>query len=195
MLLWMRPDEQGIILVAAAGQETDNVTFPGKFKRTIACAAVGEDRKPWKRQFWQDNPNEMARIDAWAPGDEVPVATLTLAQAGTGNSPASLASLFDSSSNSSASKGSSYATAHVAAAAAMWLRHRQDDIATAYPGDDKKWQRVEAFRTLLRSSKGHLSGLLPPNGTGLLNIEKLLKSDLPPAASLEPAPKAAQHFV
>jgi subtilisin family serine protease len=183
--------ERGVILVAAAGQETDRVTFPGKFQRTIACAAVGPDRRPWQRQFWQSHPDEMARVDAWAPGDEVPVAVRQVAGTAAADSPGSFASVFESSSNSSASKGSSYATAHVAAAAAMWLRHRQADIAAAYPA---QWQRVEAFRTLLRTSKGHLSGLRPANGTGMLDIKKLLESALPPAAALQPAPRAERHF-
>jgi subtilisin family serine protease len=170
--------ERGIILVAAAGQETDRVTFPARLSRTIACAAVSEDRTPWRQQFWRDHPHEMARIDVWAPGDEVPVATLpTMAVA----EPGWLSGSFESSSNSSASKGSSYATAHVAAAAAIWLRHRGADIRAAYP---KPWQRVEAFRALLKTSKGHLTGLRPANGTGMLDIKKLLDNALPPAASL-----------
>ncbi len=173
--------DQGIILVAAAGQETDRVTFPGRYKRTITCAAVNRHKVPWKNQYWDQHPHEAARIDVWAPGEDVPVATLPPASAAPGADGSSLGSVSGSSEDSSASKGSSYATAHVAAAAAIWLRHREADIAAAYP---KPWQRVEAFRHLLKTSKGALSGLLPANGTGLLDIEKLLKSPLPPASAL-----------
>ena len=173
---------RGIILVAAAGQETDRVTFPGRYVRTITCAAVGKDKAPWKKQFWADHRHEADRIDVWAPGDDVPVATLPPDAAAPGTAGASVSGLFDSASNSSASKGSSYATAHVAAAAAMWLRHREAEIAAAYP---KPWQRVEAFRHLLKASKGALSGLLPANRTGMLDIERLLKTKLPPASALE----------
>jgi subtilisin family serine protease len=177
----------GIILVAAAGQETDRVTFPGRYARTITCAAVGESKTAWKEQYWREHPHEAERIDVWAPGDEVPVATLQVdgPAAGVGGSVPS--GFFESSSNSSASKGSSYATAHVAAAAALWLRHREADISTTYPNS---WQRVEAFRALLGSSKGSLSGFRSANGTGLLDIKKLLDSALPPAASLERVPGA-----
>jgi endonuclease G len=170
--------ERGIILVAAAGQEIDKVTFPARLSRTIACAAVGQNRKPWRPQFWGKHPHEMERIDVWAPGDDVPVATLPMAAA---PKPTLLSGSFDSSSNSSSSKGSSYATAHVAAAAAMWLKHRGAEIARTYA---KPSQRVEAFRALLKSSSGHLTGLRPKNGSGMLDIEKLLKSPLPPASAL-----------
>lgn len=168
----------GIIMVAAAGQEIDRVTFPARLSRTIACAAVSEDRRPWRQQFWRDHPHEMALVDVWAPGDEVPVATLPIEAV---EDPSSLSGSLESSSNSSASKGSSYATAHVAAAAAIWLRHREAEIRATYP---KPWQRVEAFRTLLKKSKGHLSGLRPANGSGMLDIEKLLRTKLPPAETL-----------
>jgi subtilisin family serine protease len=171
---------RGIILVAAAGQETDRVTFPGRYKRTITCAAVDRHKVPWRNQYWEKHPHEAAMIDVWAPGVDVPVVTLPPEGAGAGTAGSSLGSTSASSEDSSASKGSSYSTAHVAAAAAMWLRHREAEIA-AYP---KPWQRVEAFRTLLKTSKGALSGLLPPNGTGLLDIEKLLKTPLPAAADL-----------
>lgn len=173
--------DQGIILVAAAGQETDRVTFPGRYERTITCAAVDRHKVPWKNQHWDDHPHEAEKIDVWAPGVDVPVATLPQASAAAGSGDSSLGSASGSIEDSSASKGSSYATAHVAAAAAMWLRHREGEIAAEYP---KPWQRVEAFRTLLKTSKGALSGLRPPNGTGLLDIEKLLRTPLPPATSL-----------
>lgn len=174
--------DHGIILVAAAGQETDRVTFPGRYKRTIACAAVDRQRVPWKNQFWGKHPHQAALIDVWAPGDDVPVATLPQASAAAAPGGSFLGSTSGSSEDSSASKGSSYATAHVAAAAAMWLRHREADLAAAYP---KPSQRVEAFRALLKKSKGHLFGLLPANGTGLLDIEKLLKTPLPPVSALK----------
>jgi subtilisin family serine protease len=172
---------QGIILVAAAGQETDRVTFPGRYMRTITCAAVNRQKVPWQNQYWDKHPHEAVRIDVWAPGEDVPVATLPpdVSPAAGGSS---LGSTSASSEDSSASKGSSYATAHVAAAAAIWLRHREAEIAATYP---KPWQRVEAFRHLLKTSKGALSGLLPANGTGLLDIEKLLKTPLPPASALK----------
>ncbi len=172
---------RGIILVAAAGQETDKVTFPGRYKRTITCAAVDERKVPWQNQYWEKHPHEAAMIDVWAPGVDVPVATLPAESAAAAAGGSSLGSASASSEDSSASKGSSYATAHVAAAAAMWLRHREAQIPAVYP---KPWQRVEAFRALLKTSKGALTGLLPPNGTGLLDIDKLLRTDLPPADSL-----------
>jgi subtilisin family serine protease len=180
--------KRGIILVAAAGQETDRVTFPGRYVRTITCAAVGQDKVPWRKQFWKDHPHEAERIDVWAPGDDVPVATRPTADTGG----IALSNFFDSASSSSASKGSSYATAHVAAAAAIWLRHRAADLETAY-GATPSWHRVEAFRTLLKASKSPLSGLRPPNGSGLLNIRKLLEAPLPAAETLHSAASGDRH--
>ncbi len=87
--------------------------------------------------------------------------------------------------------GTSYATAHVAAAAAMWLLARKDDIAGAYP---EPWQRVEAFRRLLRTTAGLDDGDRPANRSGILNIEALLQADLPPAGPLEKAPEDARKF-
>ena len=173
--------DHGIILVAAAGQETDRVTFPGRYNRTITCAAVDRHKVPWSTQHWDKHPHEAERIDVWGPGVDVPVATLPQASAAPAPGGSSLGGASDSIEDSSASKGSSYATAHVAAAAAMWLRHREAEIADEYP---KPWQRVEAFRALLKTSKGALSGLRPRNGTGLLDIEKLLRAKLPAADTL-----------
>jgi hypothetical protein len=74
---------------------------------------------------------------------------------------------------------------HAAAAAAMWLLLRQGEIERTY---GEAWQRVEAFRCLLRTTAGPLNGTAPANRTGVLDIEQLLLAALPPASSLEKAP-------
>jgi hypothetical protein len=81
--------------------------------------------------------------------------------------------------------GTSYATTHAAAAAAMWLLLRRDEIDRSY---GEAWQRVEAFRRLLRTTAGPINGAPPANGTGVLDIERLLLAALPAAGSLSKAP-------
>jgi hypothetical protein len=73
-------------------------------------------------------------------------------------------------------RGHSYATVHVATAAAMWLLLPKDDIARAY---GEAWQHVEAFRRLLRTTARPIDGTPPPNRTGVLDIEQLLLAALP----------------
>jgi len=82
------------------------------------------------------------------------------------------------------SSGTSFASAMVSAAAALWLLHRGAAIAARYA---QPWQRVEAFTQLVRSTTRQPSGWQPqPFGTGILDVEALLKAPLPAAASLQP---------
>jgi hypothetical protein len=74
---------------------------------------------------------------------------------------------------------------HVAAAAAMWLLLRQDEIERTY---GEAWQRVEAFRRLLRTTAGPINGTPPANRTGVLDIEQLLLAALPAPGGLTKAP-------
>jgi subtilisin family serine protease len=82
--------------------------------------------------------------------------------------------------------GTSYATVHVAAAAAMWLVKHRARLDAAYP---EPWQRVEAFRRLLRDTRSPINGAPPANGSGVLDIEALLKAALPAKADLRKAPE------
>jgi hypothetical protein len=103
-----------------------------------------------------------------------------------GDDPGAFSLSLDSHSGSyGKGAGTSYATVHVAAAAAMWLLLRQDDIERTY---GEAWQRVEAFRRLLRTTAGSINGKQPTNRTGVLDIEQLLLAALPAATSLRKAP-------
>ena len=178
--------EAGLILVAAGGQVIDSVCYPAKYNRTIGVGGVAASRRIW---FKYQVGREM--IDVWAPAADVQRAD-PLAPPGTvpvrpveGADPGMSAMSSDSSSGSYASgAGTSYATVHVAAAAAMWLLGRGAAIAAAYA---QPWQRIEAFRQLLRSTAQPIAGTQPGNGTGILNIEALLQADLPAAAGLRKA--------
>jgi hypothetical protein len=88
-------------------------------------------------------------------------------------------------------EGTSYATVHVAAAAAMWLRLHGLAIARTYR---EPWQRVEAFRSLVRATAQAIDGNEPANGSGILNIAALLSTDLPPPDRLRKRPADADKF-
>ncbi|MEE8532953.1 MAG: S8/S53 family peptidase, partial [Alphaproteobacteria bacterium] len=152
--------ENGVIVVAAGGQVIDVVTYPGKFSRTIGVGGVRRDRQAWFKydRIWLD------RIDVWGPADDVWRANTTLDndiekyRYGDGD-------------------GTSYATVHVAGAAAMWLVARGRDIEGKY---SELWQRAEAFRKLVKKTHQPVMGSYKPaEGTGILDIKALIEADLP----------------
>jgi subtilisin family serine protease len=183
--------EAGVIIVAAAGQIVNSVTYPGKYDRTIGVGGVD-----WQRRIWFDYNAGRDRVDVWAPAHEVlradPLAP-DPAQARApieGDDPGAFAGSSGGSSSGALGKGSgtSYATVHVAAAAAMWLRLRGADIAKTY---GKPWQKVEAFRQLLRTTASPINGQKPANGTGVLDIRALLEAGLPDPSTLVERPRDA----
>lgn len=182
-----RAYEAGIIIVAAAGQVINSVTYPGKYHRTIGVGGVNRQRRIW---FKYDAGRE--RLDVWAPADDV-LRTNSIAAEGVSTADpieADDPGAWSLSSGSHSGKpdfgsGTSYATVHVAAAAAMWLRLRGDDVKAKY---QEPWQWVEAFRLLLKQTAQRINGEQPGNGTGILDIEALLTSRLPPASQLRKAP-------
>jgi endonuclease G, mitochondrial len=67
-----------------------------------------------------------------------------------------------------------------AGAAALWLARHGSQIAQQYP---QPWQRVEAFKQLLRDKVKTPPGWQPGSfGTGVLDVHALLAADLPAAA-------------
>lgn len=185
--------EAGMILVAAGGQIVDSVCYPAKYNRTIGVGGVTAAQRIW---FKYAAGKEM--IDVWAPAADVPRAD-PLAAPGTvplrpveGADPGMSALSSESSSGGYAKgAGTSYATAHVAGAAAMWLLARGADIAAAY---GEPWQRVEAFRQLLRATAQPIVGPQPGNGTGILDIEALVRAELPAAGGLRKAVEDRNKF-
>ncbi|MDJ0945575.1 MAG: S8/S53 family peptidase [Kiloniellales bacterium] len=182
-----RAYEAGIIMVAAGGQIIDRITYPGKFERTIAVGGVTRQRRIWFRY------ERTKQIDVWAPAkdvlradaqkdDDIEMAKILRTE---GDDPGS--SFLSSSMGSGkfgSGAGTSYATVHVAAAAAMWLRARDTDIGQAY---DEPWQRVEAFRWLLKSTANKVNGEQPREKTGILDINALIEAKLPKADRLKKA--------
>ena len=94
--------ERGMILVSAAGNHWPCVVYPACYPEVIAVAACNAARKPWS------GSSRGLEVDLSAPGESV-----WRALAGR-----------DGSYSVERSSGTSYATAHVAAACALWLARR-----------------------------------------------------------------------
>jgi subtilisin family serine protease len=170
--------DQGIIVVAAGGQVIDRVTYPGKFSRSIGVGGVKPDRSVW---FRYDKSMAKRSIDIWGPADEIYRANSVLRD---GKVVEASYELGD---------GTSYATAHVAAAAGMWLVHHRDTIDSLY---QLPWQRVEAFRSVLRSTSQPIKGAYwPDKKRGILDIEALLKAKLPAANKLRYEKRKAEDEI
>lgn len=148
---------EGVIIVAAAGNVTSEVTYPGRYARTIAAGGCTKNNRPWQ------GASRGVRVDLSAPAADVRRAEPNSLYAGGGD-------------------GTSYATAQIAGAAVLWLAYRGDEIDRAYV---EGWQVVEAFRTLARAS-ARVPDNWPERefGAGVLDCEALLKASLPAAASL-----------
>lgn len=149
--------DSGVIIVAACGQMTDQVSYPAKHRRVIG---VGGFRKagPIYCKYKRYN-----RVDIFAPADHI-----LRAETHKGANPHRYGE----------GDGTSYAVPHVAATAAMWLLHRGTEIAALYKKDH--WMKVEAFRKLLRDTQMRPT-FKQPEGclAGMLDAEALLKAKLP----------------
>lgn len=186
--------ERGVIVVAAGGQFIDRPCYPGKFFRAIC---VGGYRMANYIRIYQDYAAGAMRawVDIWGPAK--PIWRMSVAKDAAGQL----------SWSPGFGDGTSFATPHVSAAAAMWLSYHRGDLLAAY---DEPWQRVEAFRRLLNSSAESLhtypdfagmvrTGNPAPKGDtqakplgqgGGLKIDELLRSALPDRARLRKAPEA-----
>lgn len=156
--------EAGVIFVCAAGNVIPTVVWPAAFPNTIAAGGSRvEDDGPWA------GGSEGPQVDISAPADKVSRANwqgaggLKQAVYGSGD-------------------GTSYATAQVAGAAALWLaKHGVAALQARYPG----WQIVEAFRSVLKgTARPGRNWNKRKNGAGILDVAALLAAPLPDAATL-----------
>jgi subtilisin family serine protease len=157
--------DAGVIIVCAAGNHGGDVVAPACLNRTIAVGGSTESGFPWIRSC------RGSEIDICAPAWEVFRASV------------------DKRGNPIYGKGdgTSFATAMVAGAAALWLAHHRGVLAAQYL---QAWQRVAAFREALRLSAIQNPGWDTSNfGAGILNTEALLQLPLPNAAA-SPEPLA-----
>lgn len=151
--------DAGMILVAAAGNQWPFVVYPARYDEVIACAACNIQRTRWAGSA-SGSP-----VDVTAPGESVWRAKTTTAG-------------FDVDRSS----GTSYAAAHVAGIAALWLAHHgRGNLVMKYGAADVP----SVFKELLTTVG--VTGTLaawPDDvlGAGIPNAQALLAAPLPPSA-------------
>lgn len=164
--------ENGLIWVCAAGNEVGEVVAPALYPGTIAVGATNPDDKPWRGSSRGD------AVDICAPGEHVYVPFV--------NDKGNEIMVYGD--------GTSYATPHVASAAVLWKAKNIDAIKEKYT---QPWQVVEAFRRTIRQTareKRSWSKTYPGNGAGILDIEAVLRYDLPNVESLVNAYKDKPYY-
>ena len=153
--------DKGIIWCCAAGNEVQAVVAPAVFPGTIAVAASNPLDYEWK------GSSRGPAVDITAPGEDVYVPIWNKQQ----------------NIDYAYGNGTSYATPHVAAAAAYWLAAHQKHLN--HP-DYAGWKRVAAFKEALKESARRENNLPKVGfGHGMLHIESLLKTKPVPAAELK----------
>ena len=158
--------EAGVIVICAAGNIVNPVVAPARLSRTLAVGGVTADARPWAGSSYGPETD----FSGYAAG---------IRRAHVERGP--------KFSYAGSGDGTSYATAMTSGAAALWLAHHGAALDVSYP---LAWQRVEAFRTVARQT-ARVPTVWNPGafGSGILDIDALLRAALPPAAAT-PAPHA-----
>ncbi len=156
--------ERGIIWVCAAGNKVESVIAPAVYPGTIAVAASNPNNEVWEYSSYGPS------VDITAPGEDVYVPFKSKKQEDI--------MVFGS--------GTSYATPHVASAAAMWKAKHLDFLKRHV---SEPWQTVELFRKHLKES----ANTKPDGrewdderfGAGILDVQSLLNQKMPNIDDLE----------
>lgn len=157
--------QHGIIWCCAAGNEVGEVVAPAVHPGTIAVAASNPLDSEWKGSCCGKT------VDITAPGMHVFVPSFTKQKSG----------MYDY--GMAYGHGTSYATPHVAAAAVLWLHQNREKLKNL-----RGYQIVEAFRKNLKDSARTKHSLPADNfGAGILDIDQLLKADIPKNSVLKNA--------
>lgn len=158
--------ERGIIWVCAAGNKVESVIAPAIYPGTIAVAASNPNNEVWEYSSYGTS------VDITAPGEDVYVPFKNKKQDDI--------MVFGS--------GTSYATPHVASAAALWKAKHLNFLKRHVK---EPWQTVELFRTHLKASAN-----TNPNGrewdtdrfgAGILDVDNLLRQQMPDINDLKKA--------
>lgn len=172
--------DDGVVVMAAAGNKVGVVVAPASYPECIAVAATNADSEPWS------GSSRGRAVDVSAPGESVWVASVDIRV----EPPAFLERRHH---------GTSFAVATLAGVAALWIAHH---------GHGRIVQRVgranvqAAFLSLLRSDGVRVPPGWAENGwdglygAGIVDAAALLAAPLPDAADLVPpelpeAPDAA----
>lgn len=151
--------ENGVIFCSAAGNNVKFVIWPAAYEEVLAIAAINVNKEPWEGSC------RGGAVDISAPGENVYVARAKKADA---------TMVYDQGYGS----GTSYATPHIAAAAALWLNHFSDEIKVILEKPNaKKSDKVDLFRTaLLLSAQAHNDPDYNNDyGAGILDAYNLLQ--------------------
>jgi hypothetical protein len=149
--------DSGMIVMAAAGNKVGIVVAPASYDHCIAVAATGIDDTPWP------GTSRGRAVDISAPGWSVHAAMFEW------DTHPPLETVRRSS-------GTSYAVAHLAGVAALWLGHHGVDPLKQRYGPS----RVQAvFLHLLRQSSRRPSGWDAALGAGIVDAGELLSAALP----------------
>jgi hypothetical protein len=147
----------GVILIAAAGNQWPFVVYPAKLENVIAVAASNADTKPWRGSA------SGAAVDITAPGESVWRA-YARKKAGV--------VVFETERSS----GTSYATATTAGVCALWLQHHGAAALRARYGG----RLASVFMTLLKTHCRRVPGWNTDRyGPGILDAAALLAAPLP----------------
>jgi subtilisin family serine protease len=159
--------DSGMIVMAAAGNDVGFVTAPASWPECLAIGATGITDDPWS------GSSRGEQVDFCAPGEGVWAATAR--RDGDGEE-----------FTVEAHNGTSFAVAHTAGVAALWLAHHGAEKLRRRYGK-KNLQRV--FLSVARTS------VTKPKawdrhryGTGILNARALLDAKLPAPATFDRVP-------
>jgi hypothetical protein len=152
----------GVLVLAAAGNQVGFVVAPANYSEVIAVAATNIEDEPWSGSSHGDE------VDVSAPGESVHAARAKKGQ----------------NTLTSRSSGTSYAVAQTAGVAALWLAHHGHE-ALAYKYGKENLQRV--FRHLLTTTSRAPNGWDPSEyGDGVVDAKALLIADLPDITVVAP---------
>lgn len=164
--------DDGVIVMAAAGNLVGVVVAPAIYPECLAVAAVNVDDRPWS-----GSSRGRDQVDIAAPGESVWVAAVD-----SSTSPPRF--------HANRQHGTSYAVATLAGAAALWLGHHGRDQIIARVGRTN----VQRAFTQLLTGPGRR---IPPEwddrfGAGIVDAAALLAAPLPAATDLAvPRPPSA----
>jgi len=157
---------EGLIVLAAAGNQVRFVVAPANYPNCIAVAATNADDVPW------NGSSAGKKVAISAPGESVWVATYRFE---TPSGPQPILRRHH---------GTSFAVAHVAGAAALWLAHHGREALIERYGR----HRLQAVFLHLIATRGHRrpGEWAEQNfGVGILDAEALLKASLPERSDVD----------
>lgn len=165
-----------IIVVAASGNCVGVVVWPARYREVIAAGGTGPSDQPWK------GSSRGARIAVSAPAEWVWRAERRTSDGDPGKI--------------GPSQGTSYATAILAGAAAVWLsKHGRDNIIQEARRRGTSVARL--FTTALKTTARVPQRWDPDLGAGILDAERLVNLSLAaiPAAQAEAVPEGEDDWV